>query len=145
MNEIVELKGDWIGFYTFDKGYTEVDKLSKVPFRLTIERAINEFVGRIVEDPNYGGIDDDIIIKGRQNGNDIEFTKHYAREHFSGQDGSIDSVDSENPTIVYYSGSFDGVTGKFKGEWQIPALREDDEGIFHEDNATGFWEIWREG
>jgi hypothetical protein len=34
--ESIEIKGDWIGYYTFDHGYNEWDKEQKIPFRLTI-------------------------------------------------------------------------------------------------------------
>ena len=80
--DIIEIKGDWIGFYSYDKGYNESDRELKVPFRLTIERGINEFVGRIYEETDFGGIDDKIVIRGHQNGYEIEFTKYYTLEHF---------------------------------------------------------------
>ncbi len=144
MTDIVEIKGDWIGFYTFDKGYSDTDRQTKVPFRLTIERGINEFVGRIYEEADYRGIDDEIIIKGHQNGDEIEFTKFYTLEHFIDENDNLVSIESENPTIVYYKGTFNNNDKKIKGQWEITGLREDEDGIFHEDNQTGFWEIWRE-
>lgn len=144
MINIVEIKGDWIGFYTYDQGYNISDRQLKVPFRLTIERGINEFVGRIFEEADYGGIDDEIVIRGRQNGDEIEFTKHYALEHFVDENDDLASIESDNPTIVYYKGKFDSGDRKFKGQWEITGLREDDEGVFHENNQSGFWEIWRE-
>lgn len=115
----------------------------KVPFRLTIERGINEFVGRAYEEQDYGGIDDEIVIEGRQNGSEIEFTKYYTLEHFRDENDDLVSVESDNPTIVYYKGKYHNEDKKFKGQWEITGLREDEEGVFHEDNQTGFWEIWR--
>ena len=144
MTDIVEIKGDWIGFYTYDKGYNISDRQLRIPFRLTIERGINEFVGRIYEESDYGGIDDEILIKGRQNGDEIEFTKHYTLEHFVDENDELNSIESDNPTIVYYKGKFDNEKKKFSGQWEIAGLREDEDGVFHEDNQTGFWEIWRE-
>jgi hypothetical protein len=144
MIDIVEIKGDWIGFYTYDNGYNDADKEWKVPFRMTLERGINEFVGRIYEEAAYGGIEDEIVIKGRQNGAEIEFTKYYTLEHFSDENGQLVSMQSDNPTIVYYKGRYDSREKTFKGQWEIPGLREDENGVFHEDNQTGFWEIWRE-
>jgi hypothetical protein len=144
MTDIVEITGDWIGFYTYDKGYNISDRQLKVPFRLTIERAINEFVGRIYEEADYGGIDDEIVIRGRQNGDEIEFSKYYTLEHFVDGDDNLVSVESDNPTIVYYRGKFDNRDKKFKGQWEIAGLRTEDDGVFQEDNQTGFWEIWRE-
>ena len=144
MTDIVEIKGDWIGFYTYDKGYNISDKQLKVPFRLTIERGINEFVGRIYEEADYGGIEDEIVVRGHQNGNDIEFTKHYALEHFFDANDNLISIESDNPNIVHYKGKYDHDDKKFKGQWEIPGLREDEEGVFHEENQSGFWEIWRE-
>ena len=144
MIDIVEINGDWIGFYTYDKGYGISDRRLKVPFRMTIERGIHAFVGRIYEESDYGGIEDEILIKGRQNGDEIEFTKHYTLEHFMDDNDGLISVESDNPTVVYYKGKFDEGENKFKGQWEIPGLREDENGIFHEDNQTGFWEIWRE-
>ena len=144
MIDIVEIKGDWIGFYTYDKGYNISGRQLKVPFRLTIERGINEFVGRIYEEADYGGIDDEIVIRGRQNGDEIEFTKHYTLEHFVNEHDDLVSVESDNPTTVYYKGKFDNSDKKFKGQWEISGLREDDNRVFHEDNQSGFWEICRE-
>jgi len=83
MMDIVEINGDWIGYYTFDKGYTDEDKKEKIPFRLTIKRGINEFVGQIDEEVDFGGINDEIVIKGRQNGDEIEFIKYYTLEHLT--------------------------------------------------------------
>jgi len=144
MTGIIEIKGDWIGFYTYDRGYNIADRLLKIPFRLTIERGINEFVGRIYEEADYGGIEDEIVVKGRQNGDEIEFTKYYTLEHFVDENEGLVSVESDDPTIVYYKGKFVNELNKFKGQWEITGLREDEEGVFHEDNQTGFWEIWRE-
>jgi hypothetical protein len=143
--DIVEINGDWIGYYTFDNGYSEENKQQKVPFRLTIKRGINEFVGRIYEEVDFGGIDDEIVIKGHQNGNEIEFTKYYTLEHLIDENNDLISLESENPTTVYYKGYFDDSDNKFKGDWEITGLREDEDGIFHADNQTGQWTIWREG
>ena len=144
MLDIVEIRGDWIGFYTYDEGYSDSDRKLKVPFRLTIERGINEFVGRIYEEGDYGGIEDEIVIKGHQNGDEIEFTKYYTLEHFIDESNEVVSIESENPTIVYYTGRFDNEENKFKGQWEIPGLREDEDGVFQEENQAGSWEIWRE-
>ena len=139
MPDIVEIAGDWIGFYT----YGDDEHHTKVPFRMTVKRGINQFVGRIFEEKEFGGIDDEIIIKGHQNGDEIEFTKHYTLEHFSSETSSLISLESDNPTIVYYDGAFDYREKKFKGKWEIPGLREDDDGVFHEHNSKGYWEIWK--
>ena len=142
--DIVEINGDWIGYYTFDNGYTDEDKKEKIPFRLTIKRGISEFVGQVFEEVDFGGIDDETIIKGHQNGDQIEFTKYYTREHFIGENDQLVSIESDNPTTVYYKGHFDKNDNKFKGDWEIPGLREDEDGVFHADNQTGHWIIWRE-
>lgn len=144
MEEIVEITGDWIGFYTYGEGYAITERQLKVPFHMTIKRGINEFVGRVYEEVEYGGIEDEIVIKGRQNGDEIEFTKYYTLEHSLGENDELVSVESDHPTIVYYTGKFNNEEKKFKGQWQITALREDEDGVFHEDNQTGSWEIWRE-
>lgn len=145
MIDIVEIKGDWIGYYTYDIGYADADKQQKVPFHMTMERGINEFVGRIFEEVSYGGIEDEIIIKGQQNGDEIEFTKYYTREHFVDENNELNSIESEDPTIVYYKGKFDKLDNRFKGEWEITGLREDEDGVFHADNKSGHWLLWREG
>ena len=90
--DIVEINGDWIGYYTFDNGYTDEDKKEKIPFRLTIKRGINEFVGQVFEETEFGGIDDDIIIKGYQNGDEIEFTKFYTLEHSIDENDNLVSI-----------------------------------------------------
>jgi hypothetical protein len=141
---MLEITGDWLGYYTYGDGYEAWQRQQQVPFRMTIQRGISEFVGRIFEEAEYGGIDDEIVIKGRQNGDDIEFTKYYSREHFSDDQGNLVSFESDSPTIVYYKGTFDSVEQKFSGTWEITGLREDDDGIFHEDNLSGTWSLWRE-
>jgi hypothetical protein len=141
---MIEVNGDWIGYYTFDKGYSEWLKTQAVPFRITIQLGIHEFVGRVFEEPAYGGIDDEIVIRGRQHGNEIEFTKQYSLEHYLDRNDQLVSVKSNNPTIVYYKGYYNEASDTIKGQWEIPRLEEDDEGIFHARNATGHWEIWRE-
>src|SRR5215831_149155 len=100
MSDIVEIGGDWIGFYTYDTDRSQ----TRVPFRMTIRRGINQFVGRIVEEEALGGIDDEIIIKGHQNGDEIEFTKYYTLEHYTDENNELVSLESDNPTIVYYKG-----------------------------------------
>ncbi|MFZ6010032.1 MAG: hypothetical protein ACOYXT_06750 [Bacteroidota bacterium] len=141
---MIEIKGNWIGYYTFDERYGDWGKDRRVPFRMAISRGINQFVGRVFEDTDYGGIDDEITIKGRQNGDEIEFEKHYTKEHFLGENSEQVAIDSENPTIVYYKGKFDFDDNQFKGLWEIPLLREDDDGVFHADNDVGEWFLWRE-
>lgn len=141
---MVEIDGNWIGFYRYGEAYTDADKELKVPFRVTITRGINEFVGTMWEEPEYGGIQDDIIIKGRQDGDEIEFVKYYALEHFTDEHNQLHSRESENPTTVYYHGKFHREEAKFKGQWELPALHEDEHGVLHEDSQTGFWELWRE-
>ena len=141
---MIELKGDWIGYYTFDEKYGDWGKDRRVPFRVTIEKGINEFVGRIFEEADYGGIDDEIAIKGRQNGDEIEFTKHYTKEHLLDENSELVSLESDNPTIVYYKGKFDFNDNQFKGEWEIPLLQEDEDGVLHADSDAGQWFIWRE-
>ena len=141
---MIEIKGDWIGYYTFDETYGDWGKDRRVPFRMIIERGINEFVGRIFEETDYGGIDDEITIKGRQNGDEIEFTKFYTKDHYLDENFESVSEENENPTTVYYKGKFDFGDNQFKGEWEIPQLQEDDDGVFHADNPSGRWFIWKE-
>ena len=141
---MIEINGDWIGYYTFHEMYGDWGKDRQVPFRMIVKKGINEFVGTIIEEVDYGGIDDEILIKGRQNGDEIEFTKHYKKEHYLDENSDVVSVESENPTIVYYRGQFDYSKNQFVGEWEIPLLQEDEDGVFHTDNASGQWFIWRE-
>ena len=140
---MIEIKGDWIGYYTFGEKYGDWGKNRQVPFRVHIEKGINEFVGRIFEDADYGGIDDEVTIKGRQNGDEIEFEKHYTKQHFLDENFKLVSLESEIPTIVYYKGKFDFNDNQLRGEWEIPLLQEDEDGVLHADNATGQWVIWR--
>ena len=84
------------------------------------------------------------MVKGIQSGDEIEFTKYYTLEHFLDENDELVSVESENPTIVYYKGKFDPTNMRFQGEWEITGLQEDEDGVFHEDNQTGNWFIWRE-
>lgn len=141
---MIEIKGDWIGYYTFDEGYGDWGKDKRIPFRMIIERGIHEFVGRIFESVEHGGIDDTAVIKGRQNGDTIEFIKQYTAEHFLDENFESVSMQSDNPTTVYYTGAYDYSENKFKGEWEIPMLEEDEAGVFHESNSSGQWFIWRE-
>ncbi len=142
---MIEINGNWIGYYTFNEEYGDWGKDRRVPFRVTFERGINEFIGKIFEEADYGGIDDEIAIKGRQNGDEIEFEKHYTKEHFLDENFELVSLESDNPTIVYYKGKFDFVDNQFKGEWEIPLLHEDEDGVLHAGSDAGQWCIWREG
>ncbi len=103
-----------------------------------------EIPNRGISIRSSGGIEDPIVIKGRQNGDEIEFTKYYALAPFSDENNNLVSVASDNPTIVYYKGKFDGDDKQFKGEWEIPLLREGEDGVFYADNQTGHWVMWRE-
>ena len=141
---MVEINGDWIGYYTFDVGYSDWYKQKKIPFRATIKRGINEFVGQMTEETGFGGVDDFIVIKGLQNGDDIEFTKYYPKEHILDEHNQLQSIESENPTMVYFKGTFHERENRFQGEWEIPGLREDENGIFQAENNTGHWVMWRE-
>ncbi len=138
---MIEVQGDWIGFYAYDLNPNEN---RKIPFRANINRGINEFVGRIYEDADHGGIDDEIVIRGHMNDDEIEFNKYYAKEHYLDENNESVSIESENPNIVHYKGTFDESTMRFKGVWEIAFLEEDDEGILHEANESGKWEMWRE-
>jgi hypothetical protein len=62
--DMIHIDGDWIGFYTYDKGYSQLTKLDTIPFRATIKREFENFVGRIIEEEDFGGIEDEILIKG---------------------------------------------------------------------------------
>jgi hypothetical protein len=140
---MIELKGNWIGYYTFSDQYGDWGKDKRVPFRMIIERGFSEFVGRIFEAAEAGGIDDEIIIRGRLQDDEIEFTKYYSKEHFV-ENEEILSLESDTPTLVYYKGKYDASENRFKGDWEIPILREDEEGVFHAENNTGHWVAWQE-
>ena len=142
---MIEITGNWIGYYTFGDDYGEWGRDRRVPFRMTIKKGINEFVGRIFEETDFGGIDDEITIRGRQNGEEIEFTKHYTKEHLLDENFELVSLEGDNPTIVYYKGKFDLNEHQFKGEWEIPLLQEDEEGVLQAGSNSGQWFIWRDG
>ena len=141
---MIDIDGKWIGFYTYDNGYGELTKLEPVPFTIVIKKAFDHFVGRVTEDEDFGGIDDEILVKGRLNGTEIEFTKYYTLEHIVNERGETDSFESENPTIVHYEGEYFENELKFKGKWEIGQLKEIDDEILIEDNNFGVWEMWRE-
>lgn len=138
---MIDINGYWIGFYTYDKGYSEFMKLQSVPFRVTIKKGWDHFVGRMIEEEDYGGIDDEILIKGRLNGDKIEFTKYYTQEHVVFENDEYFSFDSDHPTVVHYEGTYDSNESKFKGRWEIGRLKETDD-VLVEDNNTGTWEMW---
>jgi|JI8StandDraft_2_1071088.scaffolds.fasta_scaffold385678_1 hypothetical protein len=140
---MIDIGGHWIGFYTYDKGYSNQTKLDTIPFRATIKKEFENFVGQIIEEEDFGGIEDEILIKGKLTGRKIEFTKYYALEHVVYEDNQSESFESENPTIVHYEGEYIDNESKFKGRWEIGQLKEDDSGIMNEDNNSGLWEMWR--
>ncbi len=140
---MIEMSGHWIGFYTYGHKYPELYKFITVPFNAWLEKGFKKFVGKISEEVEFGGIDDEAVIRGEINGDEIEFTKYYTQEHIGDYDGGTQSFESENPTIVYYKGKYFYEEAKFKGDWMIPSLREEDDGVFHEDNSSGKWEMWR--
>jgi hypothetical protein len=142
---MIELNGDWVGFYTFSESYGDWGKDRRVPFRMTIKKGINQFVGRIFKEVKFGCLDDDqIFVKGFQNGDEIEFTKFYSKEHITLENYEMISIESGNPHIVYYKGQLDLADNKFKGVWEIPLLREDEDGVLHEEKDIGEWVLWRE-
>jgi hypothetical protein len=141
---MIHIDGDWIGFYTYDKGYSQLTKLDTIPFRATIKREFENFVGRIIEEEDFGGIEDEILIKGKLTENRIEFTKYYTLEHIVYEDNESFSLESENPTIVHYEGEYFENESKFKGRWEIGQLKAGDSGQMIEDNNSGFWEMWRQ-
>ena len=141
---MIDINGKWIGVYSYDTGYSEVTKLQAVPFNATIETGLKEFIGQITEEVEYGGLDDEIVIRGQLKGNEIEFVKYYTLEHTLDENGESYSFESDSPNIVHYSGKYFENEKKFKGRWELPGLREDDDGVFHEDNSSGNWEMWRE-
>ena len=98
---------------------------------------------RLIEEEEYGGIDDEIVIKGQLNGDKSEFTKYYTQEHVVYGDNKSFSFDSDNPTIVHYEGVYDINKLKFKGRWIIVQLRETEGDALIEDNNTGTREMWR--
>lgn len=140
---MIDINGHWIGFYNYDKGYPDLTKLESVPFQVTIKKEWDNFVGRLVEEEEYGGIDDEILIKGQLNGDKIEFIKYYTQEHVVYENNESFSFDSDNPTIVHYEGVYDINELKFKGRWTIGQLKEAEDDLLIEDNNTGTWEMWR--
>ena len=138
---MIDINGHWIGYYTYDQGYSEFMKLQSIPFRAIIRKEWEHFVGRIFEEEASGGIDDEILIKGKLNGDRIEFTKYYSQEHVVFEDDQSFSFDSDFPTIVHYEGVYDREESKFKGRWEIARLKEIDD-TFIEDNNSGTWEMW---
>src|SRR5690349_9039891 len=99
---MIDIDGHWIGFYTYATGYSDLMKVESVPFRVTVKKGWDNFVGRIIEEEEYGGIDDEILIKGQLNGDRIEFTKYYTQEHIVDENNESFSFDSDNPTVVHY-------------------------------------------
>jgi len=140
---MIDIEGHWIGFYNYDKGYSQLMKLHSVPFRVTIKKEWHNFVGRLIEEEEYGGIDDEIIIKGQLSGDKIEFTKYYTQEHVVYENNESFSLDSANPTVVHYEGVYDKTDSKFKGRWEIGQLKEIENEVLVEDNNSGHWEMWR--
>jgi hypothetical protein len=138
-----DIDGHWIGFYTYGKGYSNLTKLETVPFTVTIKKEFENFVGHMVEEEEFGGIEDEILIKGKLSGNKIEYTKYYTLEHVVYEDNQSLPFESENPTIVHYEGAYLDNESKFKGRWEIGQLKEDDSGVMNEDNNSGLWEMWR--
>ena len=143
-NSMIDIDGHWIGFYTYDKGYSQLTKFESVPFSVTIKKEFDNFVGRVIEEEELGGIEDEIMIKGKLSGDRIEFTKYYVLEHIVDENNESDSFESETPTIVHYEGEYVDKESKFKGRWLIGSLKEDETGLMTEENNTGFWEMWKE-
>jgi hypothetical protein len=141
---MINIDGYWIGFYTYDKGYSQLTKFESVPFSVTIKKEFDNFVGRVIEEVELGGIEDEIKIEGKLNGNKIEFTKYHTLEHSVDENNESYSFESDNPTIVHYEGEYLDKESKFKGRWTIGNLTEDETGVMTEDNNSGFWEMWKE-
>ena len=141
---MIDINGSWTGFYSYGEGYSQLTQLVSVPFSVSIKKEFEWFVGRVIEDVESGGIEDEILIKGQLRGRKIEFTKYYTLEHLVDKDDNSASFQSVNPTIVHYEGEFSEEESKFKGVWEIGYLEEDDLGTMQESNTSGFWEMWKD-
>lgn len=118
-------------------------KLESVPFNVTIKKGFNTFIGRITEEVEFGGIDDEILIMGKLTGYEIEFTKYYKLEHTVDDSNNYYAEPSDNPTTVYYKGVYNPDLKKFTGQWEIPQLREAAPDVMNVENTSGYWEMWQ--
>jgi hypothetical protein len=139
----LNIEGHWIGFYTYGKEYSTEDQQTSVPFNAEFKNTLTGFVGKMSEEVDYGGIDDEIYIEGRININSISFTKFYTKKHYVNEQGEAISEESDDPNIVYYDGVFDSQTKKIVGTWAIYLVGQDDDGKEVEFEDTGGWEMWR--
>ena len=141
---MINLEGDWIGFYEYGEGYSEANKLVKVPFVMTVENAVDEFIGKIKEDKTSEGVEDLILVRGKLDNDLINFVKFYTKAHYIHEDNMIDSLDSDTLSKVYYTGQFIFDEKKFIGEWYIQDYFVDDSGVLHDKYLKGSWEMQKQ-
>ncbi len=140
---MIDINGEWIGFYNYVEGYSVTNQLQSVPFIMIIDKGIDEFIGKIIEDVANGGIDDEIIVRGKFNNDVIDFIKFYKNAHYMDENNVQESFVSDTCPEVYYSGQFCHSENKFKGEWKIQDYIFDEEGILQDNIFSGFWEMWK--
>jgi hypothetical protein len=140
----IDIEGRWIGFYTYGKEYSTEEQLTSVPFTVEFKNTLIGFVGKMSEEVDYGGLDDQIYIEGQMNTDTISFTKFYTKKHYVNEKGETVSEESDDPNIVYYDGAYDSQVKKFIGTWTICLVSQDEDGKDIEYEDTGGWEMWRQ-
>ncbi len=136
------IAGKWKGSFTYGKGYGARTGKS-VEFTFELSDNDGEFKGFSIDSETKGLIFDPITVKGFWEDELISFTMQYPYYFTADDDGKI-IVDRKkaNPEMIF-SGEFLEATGKYTGDWEIPA---DSKEHSYESDLTlgrGTWEMAR--
>jgi hypothetical protein len=141
---MVNIEGRWIGTYSYGQEYPAHTQHIEVPFEAEFKNTLMGFVGKIFEDVETGGIDDEIYVEGEIDRNKISFNKFYTKKHHMNDSGeTVTEEDDDDANIVQYEGEFNSSTNKFEGKWTIFLVSQDEDGQDVEFENTGTWEMWR--
>jgi hypothetical protein len=140
---MIDVEGRWIGAYTYGSGYSVESQQTSVPFEAEFKNTLMGFVGKIFEEVEYGGLDDDIYVEGQLDLDKISFTKFYSKAHYFNEQDETISEESDDPNIVYYDGNYNYASKKFEGKWKICMVGQNENGQDVESTFTGGWEMWR--
>jgi hypothetical protein len=145
MTSILEINGQWKGFFWYGKEYGDLEGES-VEFMMFLECSNGEIKGKCFE---MGGVGvssnaDIALINGFINQNQISFIKKYNHATFFDENGNVQDDHLKPSQEIHYEGIFDEKGCEFSGEWEIIERSEIYGDHFVEYVCTGTWMMKKE-
>lgn len=142
MNQQVNIKGQWVGHFTYGEEYGKDLFGEKVIFRLFIDSFEEEqFIGRSIDIEGVGANFGIAHIKGFIEGNQISFTKEYPNFYAFDISGKFIEEKNKKHPLVNYLGEYNESTQTFSGTWELNIEIKPIGQEWLEDTCTGLWEI----